>query len=233
VYFLVDESEQHFPGKSKELRGRWVGISEHIGNKMTYKIITDDTGEEVCRSAIRSALDPTMKNLREDRIEIEKDPISLEDILSPAEAISTKIKSNAMNDVQGLYYRKPSTETMEDEQGSHFKQNSTPTPSTTAPKRSSTNKKQRHECMPKLCDLHPKDPTKVPRRYPKRGNRTVKSGQTLTGEVRVKPSAISKIYHWEGQTLPDLLIDKTGLTSKVPFFSQILTPRGAQTLLIY
>jgi hypothetical protein len=36
VFFLLDESEQHFPGKSKELRGRWVGISEHIGNKMTY-----------------------------------------------------------------------------------------------------------------------------------------------------------------------------------------------------
>jgi hypothetical protein len=47
---------------------------------MTYKIITDDTGEEVCRSAIRSALDPTMKNLREDPIEFVKDPISLEKI---------------------------------------------------------------------------------------------------------------------------------------------------------
>jgi hypothetical protein len=103
VYFLVDESEHHFPGKSKELPGRWVGISEHIGNKLTCKIITDDTGEEVCRSAIRSALDPTMKNLREDPIEIVKDPISLEDILSPAEAISTKIKSDAMNNVQELY----------------------------------------------------------------------------------------------------------------------------------
>jgi hypothetical protein len=123
AYFLVDASEQHFPCKSKELRGRWVGISEHIGNKMTYKITTDDTGEEVCRSAIRSALDPTMKNLREDPIEIVKDPILLEDILSPAEAISTNIKSNAMNDVQDLYFRKPSIETMEDEQSSHFKQN--------------------------------------------------------------------------------------------------------------
>jgi hypothetical protein len=141
VYFLVDESEQHFPGKSKELRGRWVGISEHIGNKMTYKIITDDTGEEVCRSAMRSALDPTMKNIRDDLIEIEKDLISLEDILSPAEAISNKIKSNDMNEVQELYFRKPSTETMEDEQGSHFKQTSSPTPQATAPKRSSTNKK--------------------------------------------------------------------------------------------
>jgi hypothetical protein len=155
----VDKSEQHLPGKSKELRGRWVGISEHIGNKMTYKIITDDTGEEVCRSAIRSALDPTMKNLREDPIEIVTDPISLEDILSPAEAISTKIKSDAMNERQGLYFRKPSTETMRDEQGSHFKQTSSPTPQTTIPKRSSTNKKQRHDRVPKLRDLHPKDPT--------------------------------------------------------------------------
>jgi hypothetical protein len=59
----MDESEQSFPRKSKQLRGRWVGISEHIGNKMTYKIITDDTGEEICRSAIRTARDTTLKNL--------------------------------------------------------------------------------------------------------------------------------------------------------------------------
>jgi hypothetical protein len=147
---------------------------------MTYKIITDDTGEEVCCSAISSALDPTMKNLREDPVEIEKDPISLDDIVSPAEAISTKIKSDAMNDVQGLYFREPTRETMEDEQGSYFKQNSSPTPSTTSPKRSSINKKQCHERVSKLRDLHPKDPTKVPHRYPKQGNCTIESGQTLT-----------------------------------------------------
>jgi hypothetical protein len=111
VYFLEDESQQSFPGKSKELRGRWVGISEHIGNKMTYKIISDDTGEEVCRSAILSALDPTMKNLREDPITIEEDPISLEDILSPTDAISDTIKSDAMNDVQGMHFCKPPTDT--------------------------------------------------------------------------------------------------------------------------
>jgi hypothetical protein len=156
----------------KNLRTHW--------KQMIYKIITDDTGEEVCRSAIRSALDPTMKNLREDPIEIVKDPISLEDILSPVEAISTKIKSDAMNDIQYLYFRKPSTETMEDEQGSHFKQTSSPTPSTTAPKHSLTNKKRWHECVPKLRDLHPKDSATVPHHYPIRGNRTVKSGQTLT-----------------------------------------------------
>jgi hypothetical protein len=104
VYFLEDESQQSFPGKSKELRGRWVSISEHIGNKMTYRIITDDTGEEVRRSAIRSALDPTMKNLREDPITIEEDPITLEDTLSPTDAISNTIKSDAMKDVQGMHF---------------------------------------------------------------------------------------------------------------------------------
>jgi hypothetical protein len=97
-----------------------------------------------------------------------------------AEAITTKIKSDDLNKVQELYFRKPLTETMEDEQGSHFQQTSSPTPHVTASKHSLTNKKQHHEHVPKLRDLHPKDPTTVQHRYPKRGNCTVKSGQTLT-----------------------------------------------------
>ena len=92
VYFLLDESEQRFPGKSKELRGHWVGISEHIGNKMTYKIITDDDGTEICRSAIRTARDVTMKNLREDPIELDKDLINVDNIISPAEDIANRKK---------------------------------------------------------------------------------------------------------------------------------------------
>jgi hypothetical protein len=51
---------------------------------------------------------------------------------------------------------------MEDKQGSHFQQTSSPTPQATTPKRSSTNKKQCHERVPKLRDLHPKDLTTVP-----------------------------------------------------------------------
>jgi hypothetical protein len=41
VYYLVDETT--FPSKSKELRGRWVGVSKNVGHFMTYKILTDDT----------------------------------------------------------------------------------------------------------------------------------------------------------------------------------------------
>ena len=34
VYYLLDATEQSFPGKSKEMRARWAGIDEIIGTKM-------------------------------------------------------------------------------------------------------------------------------------------------------------------------------------------------------
>jgi hypothetical protein len=193
VYFLMDESEQSFPGKSKELRGRWVGISEHIGNKMTYKIITDDTGEEICRSAIRTTQDTTLKKLREDPIELDKDLMPVEDILSPANAISNQIKSDALNDVQDSYFQKSSTSMMDDDQGSHFKQSSSPAGKsplapqanvssklkTASPSRPSTNKNQRHARVPKLKHLYPTDPSKIHHHYPRQDNCTANSGQTL------------------------------------------------------
>jgi hypothetical protein len=64
VYYLVDETT--FPSKSKELRGRWVGVSENVGHFMTYKILTDDTHQIIHRSNIRSAADPNARNLRLD-----------------------------------------------------------------------------------------------------------------------------------------------------------------------
>jgi hypothetical protein len=64
VYFLVDETT--FPSKSKELCGRWVGVSENVGHFMTYKILTDDTRQIIHRSNIRSAADPNARNLRLD-----------------------------------------------------------------------------------------------------------------------------------------------------------------------
>jgi hypothetical protein len=61
VYYLVDETT--FPSKSKELRGRWVGVSENVGHFMTYKILTDDTRRIIHRSNIRLAADPNARNL--------------------------------------------------------------------------------------------------------------------------------------------------------------------------
>jgi hypothetical protein len=64
VYYLVNETT--FPSKSKELRGRWVGVSENVGHFMTHKILTDDTRRIIHRSNIRSVADPHARNLRLD-----------------------------------------------------------------------------------------------------------------------------------------------------------------------
>ena len=64
VYYLVDEAT--FPSNSKELRRRWVGVSENVGHFMTSKILTDDTHRIIHRSNIRSAADPNSRNLRLD-----------------------------------------------------------------------------------------------------------------------------------------------------------------------
>jgi hypothetical protein len=64
VYYLVDETT--FPSESKELRGRWVGVSENVGHLMTYKILTDDTRQIIHRSNIHLAADPNARNLHLD-----------------------------------------------------------------------------------------------------------------------------------------------------------------------
>ena len=64
VYYHMDDTP--FPSSSKEYRGRWVGVSESVGNFMTFKILTDDTNRIIHRSNIRSATDPNARNLRID-----------------------------------------------------------------------------------------------------------------------------------------------------------------------
>jgi hypothetical protein len=61
VHYLVDETT--FPSESKELHGRWVGVSENVGHFMTYKILMDDTRWIIHHSNIHSAADPNARNL--------------------------------------------------------------------------------------------------------------------------------------------------------------------------
>ena len=61
VYFLMDDSA--FPSESKEHHSLWVGVSENVGNFMTFKVLTYDTLKIIHRSNICSAHDPTAKNL--------------------------------------------------------------------------------------------------------------------------------------------------------------------------
>jgi hypothetical protein len=74
VYYKVDDS--HFPSDSQKKRGCWVGIAEHVGHAMTFKILTDDTRKIIYRSNIQSALDPQSHNLR-------LDPLNDDDSVKP------------------------------------------------------------------------------------------------------------------------------------------------------
>jgi hypothetical protein len=51
VYY--HQSETSFPSDSKEGLGHIVGISEHCGHALTYKILTADTGQVVYRTLLR------------------------------------------------------------------------------------------------------------------------------------------------------------------------------------
>ena len=61
VYYKLHESE--FPSSSKEGIGHFVGISEHVGHAMTFKILTKDTNKVIYRSLVRP-VDPHDPNLR-------------------------------------------------------------------------------------------------------------------------------------------------------------------------
>jgi len=61
---LSNNSKPSFPSETAEGKGCFVGISDNVGDAMTFKILTDDTQRIIHRSNVRSALDPTQLNLR-------------------------------------------------------------------------------------------------------------------------------------------------------------------------
>ena len=50
VYYKLDDND--FPSQSTEKLGRFVGISEHVGHALTFKVLTDDTNKIIHRSRI-------------------------------------------------------------------------------------------------------------------------------------------------------------------------------------
>jgi hypothetical protein len=71
VYYKIDDNL--FPSESRKAKGHFVGISEHVGHAMTFKILTTDTKKVIHRSGVRTALDPTIPNLRADLFDGETD----------------------------------------------------------------------------------------------------------------------------------------------------------------
>ena len=53
-------------------RGHWVGIANHVGHAMTYKILTDDTSKVIYRSSLRTALSTADRNKRVDFLDGEE-----------------------------------------------------------------------------------------------------------------------------------------------------------------
>jgi hypothetical protein len=67
VYYAVHSTTKSYPSRTPEKTGRWVGVASHQGDALTYLILTDDTQTVITRSAVRSATDPSNRNLRADR----------------------------------------------------------------------------------------------------------------------------------------------------------------------
>jgi hypothetical protein len=70
VYYKCVDSD--FPSESREAVGHIVGISEHCGHAMTWKILTVDTKRIIYRSLVR-AVSPSDANLRADMFDGEDD----------------------------------------------------------------------------------------------------------------------------------------------------------------
>ncbi|MGH3055873.1 MAG: hypothetical protein ACRDL7_12945, partial [Gaiellaceae bacterium] len=51
---------------SKEKSGHFVGIAENVGDALTFKLITDETNQVICRSVVRSATNKFTPNQRLD-----------------------------------------------------------------------------------------------------------------------------------------------------------------------
>ena len=78
VLYLREDSS--FPSESKEGVGHIVGISEHCGNTMTWKILTEDTQKVIFRSQVRpyTTADP---NLRADMFGGEEDTTTSDPVI--------------------------------------------------------------------------------------------------------------------------------------------------------
>ena len=67
IYYKCNKPS--FPSDSTERVGRFVGIADHVGHALTFKVLTEDTDKIIFRSKIRSASTPHGRNLRLDPID--------------------------------------------------------------------------------------------------------------------------------------------------------------------
>ena len=64
LYYTVDNSD--FPSDTREKKVHFIGICEHVGHTLAFKVLTDDTSKIINLSNVRSAGIPLEYNLRLD-----------------------------------------------------------------------------------------------------------------------------------------------------------------------
>jgi Reverse transcriptase (RNA-dependent DNA polymerase) len=60
VYYLNEHGVEQL--------GRWAGVAEHVGDELTYIIVSDATGHAMFRSDLRTATDPNSPNFRAETV---------------------------------------------------------------------------------------------------------------------------------------------------------------------
>ncbi|KAL7570791.1 hypothetical protein ACA910_014420 [Epithemia clementina (nom. ined.)] len=76
VYYRIDDDSRSFPSSGTELKGHWVGFGEHVGDLMTWKILTEDD-DIIYRSSVRPASSGFDMNRRLESVEGETGSSSL------------------------------------------------------------------------------------------------------------------------------------------------------------
>ena len=62
MYYSINE-EASFGLDSSEKRVQFVGIAEHVGHAMTFKILSEDTLKIIYHSCVHAATEPASANL--------------------------------------------------------------------------------------------------------------------------------------------------------------------------
>ena len=112
VYYAIPGAT--YPN-TKECLARIVGIADHQGDAMTWLLLDDITKKVVCRSAVRTAIDPSTPNLRaehpiidgtlsSDAGEIHKPILSVSDLTGHVDTSSLKLPKFSPEELTGLTF---------------------------------------------------------------------------------------------------------------------------------
>ncbi|KAL7561507.1 hypothetical protein ACA910_016304 [Epithemia clementina (nom. ined.)] len=86
VYYRIDDYSRSFPSSGTELKGHWVGFGEHVGDLMTWKILTEDD-DNIYWSSVRPASSGFNMNRRLELVKGEAGSSSLPVLYNPGTLI--------------------------------------------------------------------------------------------------------------------------------------------------